>query len=87
MTSVISEYEAPHRFVDEQVSGPFRRWWHEHRFSATAEGTRMTDIVEFESPAGPLGRAVNSLVLTQYMTKLLRQRNAWLLEALSPPGA
>ncbi|WP_342354704.1 hypothetical protein [Ornithinicoccus hortensis] len=47
----------------------------------------MTDIVEFESPAGPLGRAVNSLVLTQYMTKLLRQRNAWLLEALSPPGA
>jgi hypothetical protein len=32
MTSVISQYDAPHRFVDEQRSGPFRRWWHEHRF-------------------------------------------------------
>lgn len=26
MTSRISEYESPHRFVDEQVSGPFRSW-------------------------------------------------------------
>lgn len=87
MTSVISDYSAPHRFVDEQTSGPFRRWWHEHRFGATAEGTRMTDVVEFESPAGPLGRVVNTLVLTRYMTELLRQRNAWLLEALSAPRA
>jgi len=29
MTSVISQYDAPYRFVDEQESGPFRRWWHE----------------------------------------------------------
>ena len=35
MTSVISHYDSPHRFVDEQVSGPFRRWWHEHRFEPT----------------------------------------------------
>lgn len=85
MTSRISEYEAPCRFVDEQASGPFRRWWHEHRFEPVAEGTLMTDMVEFESPAGPLGRVVNGLVLTQYMTRLLRQRNEWLLGALSSP--
>ena len=47
----------------------------------------MTDVVEFESPVGPVGRAVNALFLTRYMTKLLRQRNTWLVEALSPPGA
>src|SRR4051794_38388546 len=46
MTSRISEYDAPHRFVDEQVSGSFRRWWHEHRFEAAADGTVMTDVVE-----------------------------------------
>ena len=88
MTSVISAYEAPHRFVDEQTSGPFRRWWHEHRFVAATDGTLMTDVVEFESPGGPIGRMVNSLVLTQYMTKLLRRRNAWLVAALSDgPGS
>lgn len=85
MTSVISHYDAPHRFVDEQESGPFRRWWHEHRFEPVAGGTRMTDVVEFESPAGAVGRFMNALVLTRYMTKLLEQRNAWLVDALSAP--
>lgn len=33
MTVKITEYEAPHRFVDEQVTGPFARWRHEHRFA------------------------------------------------------
>jgi len=85
MTSVISEYDAPYRFVDEQRSGPFKRWWHEHRFEPTSGGTLMTDVVEFESPAGAVGRLVNALVLTRYMTTLLERRNAWLTDALSSP--
>lgn len=85
MTSAITAYESPHRFVDEQVSGPFRRWWHEHRFEETAAGTRMVDLVEFESPAGPIGRLADALFLTRYMTRLLDQRNAWLAGALAGP--
>ena len=85
MTSRIIEHDRPHRFVDEQVSGPFRRWWHEHRFDGAPAGTLMTDVVELESPAGVLGRAVDRLVLTRYMTRLLAQRNRWLVEALSKP--
>lgn len=83
MTSRIVELDSPYRFVDEQVSGPFRRWWHEHRFEEVAEGTRMTDVVEFEAPAGPIGRAVNRLVLTKYMRRLLEQRNQWLADTAS----
>jgi ligand-binding SRPBCC domain-containing protein len=83
MTSRISEYDAPLRFVDEQVSGPFRRWWHEHRFEPVDGGTLMTDVAEFESPAGRPGRLVNALILTRYMMRLLEQRNAWLVGALS----
>lgn len=82
MTSRISEYDAPHRFVDEQVSGPFRRWWHEHRFEADGDETVMTDIAEFQSPAGPLGRLVDRLVLTRYLTRLLATRNQWLVQIL-----
>lgn len=85
MTSVISQYDAPHRFVDEQQSGPFRRWWHEHRFEPAVGGTLMTDVVEFEAPVGVVGRLANVLVLTRYMTKLLKQRNEWLVDALSTP--
>ncbi|MBO0847583.1 MAG: SRPBCC family protein [Nocardioides sp.] len=87
MTSRITELEPPTRFVDEQVSGPFRRWWHEHRFEPVADGTLMTDVVEFESPARAIGRIVNRVVLTRYLTMLLRQRNDWLVEALSSPSS
>src|SRR5262245_66541811 len=80
MTSRISEYEFPRRFVDEQVSGPFRSWYHEHRFAPTNGGTLMTDVVVFESPAGPLGVLVNRAGLTRYLTRLLERRNAWLVQ-------
>lgn len=83
MTSRISEHQAPDRFVDEQVAGPFRSWWHEHRFESRDGGTLMTDVAVFESPAGPLGRLANRLLLTRYLTQLLRQRNVWLVDALS----
>lgn len=84
MTSRISAHDAPGRFVDEQVAGPFRRWWHEHRFEPVPGGTRMTDTVEYASPVGPLGRLVERLILTRHLTRLLRTRNHWLVEALAP---
>ena len=82
MTSRIAEYEPPDRFVDEQVSGPFARWWHEHRFEPHGAGTRMIDTVEFGSPLGVFGRVVDRLVLTRYMTRLLDRRNEWLKRRL-----
>jgi ligand-binding SRPBCC domain-containing protein len=79
MTSAITEYQPPSRFVDEQQHGPFRRWWHEHTFTPLVNGqTQMIDIVRFESPFGLLGYLADSLVLGYYMPHLLRQRNAWL---------
>ena len=83
MTSAITEYQPPGRFVDEQQHGPFRRWWHEHTFTPLVNGqTQMIDIVRFESPFGLLGYLADSLVLGYYMPHLLRQRNAWLKIAL-----
>jgi len=82
MTSRITEYDAPNRFVDEQLSGPFERWWHEHRFEPYGAGTRMIDTAEFRSPLGVLGTAVDRLVLEAYMTRLLSRRNDWLKQEL-----
>ncbi len=83
MTSRISVHERPHRFVDEQVSGPFAHWRHEHRFDASGDGTRMVDVVDFASPVGAVGRLVDRLLLTGYMTRLLQERNRFLAEELS----
>ena len=56
MTSTITEWDRPRRFVDEQCDGPFRSFRHEHVFEPVANGTRLVDHVEFAAPLGPLGR-------------------------------
>ncbi|MFG1683203.1 cyclase [Nonomuraea sp. NPDC049269] len=86
LTSTISAYNSPSYFVDEQVDGPFRHWRHAHTFESTHDGdsgieaTLMKDIVDFAAPAGPLGTAVDALVLRRYMTKLILLRNAHIRE-------
>jgi ligand-binding SRPBCC domain-containing protein len=83
MTSAITEYQRPIRFVDEQRRGPFRRWCHEHTFRPVPDGKTLTvDVVEFRSPLGWLAALVDRLVLARYMNHLVRQRNAWRKEAL-----
>ncbi len=78
MTSQITELERPLRFVDEQQSGPFRAFRHEHVFEATADGTRMTDHITFDAPFGPLGDLVERLILRSYLPKLIVERNQYL---------
>lgn len=83
MTSAITEYERPERFVDEQRRGPFQRWWHEHTFTVLSpDQTLMVDRVEFRSPLGPVGLLADVSVLDRYLTGLLRQRNDWLKATL-----
>lgn len=81
MTSRISELDAPRRFVDEQVHGPFRVFRHEHLFAEVGGRTRMTDTLTVGSPV--FGRLVERLVLVPYLRRLIAQRNAHLLESLS----
>ena len=74
MTSRISEYEPPHRFVDEMVTGPFRSYRHEHRFEADGGATRMVDDVQVDMGWGPL-RPVANAIAAVYLERLIRQRN------------
>lgn len=56
--SKISVWEPPHRFVDEQVRGPYRKWHHEHTFRESNGGTLVGDRVEYALPGGPLVHAL-----------------------------
>jgi len=82
MTSMITELVAPHRFVDEQVRGPFKRFRHEHVFEAHERGTAMLDHIVFDAPLGPLGRLAEWLVLRTYLPKLITERNEFLRDEL-----
>jgi ligand-binding SRPBCC domain-containing protein len=46
----INVWEPPHRFVDEQLRGPYRQWIHEHTFEARGGGTLARDHVHYTVP-------------------------------------
>lgn len=83
MTSRIVEMERPTWFVDEQLSGPFAAFRHEHRFEANGDGTRMYDAVALSAPLGPLGDIAERTFLTRRLRSLIMVRNAHLLSELS----
>jgi ligand-binding SRPBCC domain-containing protein len=78
LTSKITAYERPRRFVDEMVQGAFQEIQHIHEFVPQPPGTLMVDIFTFRAPLGLLGRLAETLVLTRYMKGLLLTRNKYL---------
>ena len=57
------------------VSGAFSEFKHEHHFAESDSGTLMTDIFDYKSPFGILGKLADKLFLKKYMTDLLAERN------------
>lgn len=81
MSSRITDLERPHRFVDEQVRGPFRSFRHEHAFRTESGLTVMTDTLTIRSPI--FGRLAERLVRVPYLRRLIRERNRYLLRSLN----
>lgn len=74
LTSKITEFDAPHRFVDEMVQGAFASLRHIHEFEARGEHTLMRDTLEWKSPLGLLGKVADTLFLKAYMTRFIKER-------------
>lgn len=82
-TSEITVWEPPHRFVDEQLSGPYRKWIHEHRFEETGGGTIVGDHVLYAVPGGA---PVNRIIVAPQLKKIFDYRHRQLLERF-PAGS
>jgi ligand-binding SRPBCC domain-containing protein len=78
LTTRITAVDRPRRFTDDQIRGPFHLFHHEHLFEPLNGGTRMTDIVKFEAPAGLIGHIAERLVLASYLRSLIEERNRYL---------
>jgi len=72
--SLITEYDPPNSFVDEQVSGPYAFWRHRHTLSQTAEGTVVADEVRYILPLGALGRLAHEGVVRRQLEGIFRYR-------------
>jgi len=75
LSTRISAFDRPRYFQDVLLRGAFHAFTHDHYFVATARGTRMRDVFDFEAPLGLLGRFAERAFLTSYMTRFLETRN------------
>lgn len=75
LTTKIISMEKPHQFTDEMQKGAFRLLRHQHIFKSVNGQTVMTDIFEFESPLGIIGKIFNKIFLENYLKNFLLERN------------
>lgn len=73
--SIITEMDFPTYFVDEQLKGHFKSFKHQHIFQKKENQTIMTDILEYETPFGFIGKIFNRLLLKNHLTKFIQNRN------------
>ncbi len=67
----ISVWEPPFRFVDQQVRGPYKRWYHEHTFFEVDGKTIVRDNVHY-IPRG--GRLLHALFVRPDLEKIFKFR-------------
>jgi len=79
----ISAWEPPHRFVDEQLRGPYALWEHAHTCVAVAGGTRIDDHVAFRLPFAPLGDLAAPLV-KRMLRRIFTHRQETVAQLLAP---
>jgi hypothetical protein len=72
--TLITEYDPPHRFVDEQLRGPYDLWHHTHTFAERDGGTVLGDRVVYALPLGPLGELVHALVVRRQLDGIFAYR-------------
>lgn len=76
-TSHIRVWEPPRQFVDEQLTGPYRRWHHTHQFSEDNSGTVCADQVHYQVWGGTF---VNWLLVARDLRAIFEFRQRRLRE-------
>lgn len=70
-------YEPGRMFRDEQVSGPFKKWIHTHRFEPKSQSTsELVDQIEYELPLGGLGSFFGGSFTTATLERMFAYRQA-----------
>lgn len=70
----IRQWTPPYRFVDVQMSGPYKLWHHTHQFEAHGGHTKMIDVVRYKLPFGVLGRVLHALKVRSDVRRIFDYR-------------
>jgi ligand-binding SRPBCC domain-containing protein len=79
----IAAWDPPHRFIDEQLRGPYRVWRHTHTFEARGSATLMRDRVEYSAP---LSWISHPLIVRRDVREIFEYRRRVLLDRFGRVG-
>lgn len=79
----ISVWQPPHRFVDEQLRGPYRLWQHEHTFEPVGDGTLCRDVVRYRHWGGSIAER---LLVRPDLERIFDYRSSTLRSIFGPPA-
>lgn len=74
----IEEWKPDDMFVDNQISGPYKKWHHTHEFKDLGEGTLMTDTVIYRLPMGKLGEIVGGWLVKTDVNNIFDYRKKFI---------
>jgi ligand-binding SRPBCC domain-containing protein len=72
--TIITDWEPPYRFVDQQMRGPYVFWHHEHTFEQKEDHVLMIDRVHYLSPGWIFEPLVDSLFVRKQLQKVWQYR-------------
>jgi len=61
-------------FVDEQRTGPYALWHHQHHFKEVKGGVLMTDLLNYAIPYGIIGRLANNVLVEKQIRNIFKYR-------------
>lgn len=73
-TTLITKFEPPHKFVDQQIKGPYSFWHHTHEFYESKEGTVLLDRVDYGLPFSFLGDIAHALFVKKQLNTIFDYR-------------
>ncbi len=73
-TTMITQYDSPHTFVDIQLHGPYSYWHHTHTFTETLGGTIIQDTVKYSLPFGFIGVLAHGVVIRRQLENIFTHR-------------
>ncbi len=76
----ITEWSPPNQFVDQQLRGPYKRWYHTHYFYADDNGTKVVDDVHYIVRGGSI---IHRLFVKNDLFKIFNYRQEILEQVLN----
>lgn len=82
--TLITKYDPPYLFIDEQIKGPYSKWHHTHTFTKINENeTLIKDTVLYSVPLGFIGRVVHWIYIKRDLKKIFSYRKKRIQEIFS----